>query len=228
MARRARIAIIDDEVDLSEALAEYLTDLGYEVERAASIPEFERLLRKSSFDLLILDLNLPGESGLDFLSRSQHLHDLPVIILSANTDPVERILGLELGAADFVVKPAEPQELAARAGNLLQRQGRARRDVLRLERATVDMTASRLLLVGRPPERLGAGEVMLVRAFAARPHQVLTRDELMDLAPAESLDVNDRSIDTRIARLRRKLDTDSIVTVRGRGYMFVPPGEPPP
>ncbi|HEY8567150.1 MAG TPA: response regulator [Beijerinckiaceae bacterium] len=224
MARRARIAIVDDEPDLAEAFAEYLSDLGHQVDLAPSAAHLDRLMTRASLDLIILDLNMPGEHGLDTLRRLRADEDAPpVLILTANSDSIDKIVGLELGADDYVVKPVDPRELAARATGLLKRYGRADRELVLLERVTVDLTASRLLRDDGAPERLTPGEIALIRAFVRRPGHVLTRDELMELAPAEALDAFDRAIDTRIARLRRKLDTASIETVRGRGYMFTPP-----
>lgn len=223
MAQRAKIALVDDEVDLAEAYAEYLADLGHEVAVAASTAELDVIMERMKLDLVILDLNMPGEKGIEALRRLRHAGGPPVLILTANPDPIERVVGLELGADDFVVKPVEPQELAARAAGLLRRYGKAERELVAFENATVDLTASRLLRVGHPPERLGPSEVLLVRTFASRPNQVLTRDELMRLAPGESYDAFDRAIDNRIARLRQKLGTEAIITVRAKGYMFVPP-----
>ncbi|HVL70925.1 MAG TPA: response regulator transcription factor [Beijerinckiaceae bacterium] len=223
MHSRAKIVIVDDEVDLAEAYAEYLSDLGHEVVLTPSTAELDAVLARGKVDLIVLDLNMPGESGLAALRRLHADGIGPVLILTGNPDPIERVVGLELGADDFVVKPVEPQELAARVAGLLRRYGRADRHLVPLESVTVDLTAARMLRVGHPPERLGPGEVLLIRTFASRPNQVLTRDELLRLAPAESYEAFDRAIDTRIARLRQKLETEAIVTVRGRGYMFVPP-----
>ncbi len=223
MATRARIVVVDDEIDLAEAYAEYLSDLGHDVSVAASASAMDAELARGPVDLVILDLNMPGESGMDALRRLRADGFGPVLILTANPDPIERVVGLELGADDFVVKPVDPQELAARAAGLMRRYGRAARDLVAFERATVDLGAARLLRIGQSPERLGPGEVMLIRTFARHPNQVLTREDLMRLAPAESHDAYDRAIDTRIARLRQKLDTEAIVTVRAKGYMFVPP-----
>lgn len=228
MARYAKLVLVDDEPDLVEAFADYLSALGHEVRTAGSAAECDLLLDREPADLVVLDVNMPGENGLDYLRRLRETRAMPVLVLTGVPDPVDRILGLELGADDFVLKPCDPQELAARISGLLNRYRITTREVVRFEQATVDLTASRLLRIGQPPERLGPGEVMLIRAFAARPNILLTRDELMDLAPAESFDANDRAIDTRIARLRRKLATDAIVTVRGHGYMFVPPNRTGP
>jgi DNA-binding response OmpR family regulator len=221
--RHATIVIVDDEIDLAEAYGEYLSDLGYEVELATSATGLYAIVGRTAIDLVILDLNMPGEGGLDVLRRLRAEGIAPVLILTAIPEPIERVVGLELGADDFVVKPVEPQELAARVAALLRRYGRAGRDVIVFEQATVDLTASRLLRSGHRPERLTAGEITLLRTFASRPNQVLSRDELIRLAPAEDREPFDRSIDSRIARLRQKLATRAILTVRGQGYMFVPP-----
>ena len=222
MKRRAEIMIVDDEPDLAEAYAEYLSDLGHTVDTAGSIPACERCLERQAADLIVLDLNLPGESGLDYLQRLRETSDVLVIVMTASSDIFDRVIGLELGADDFVVKPVEPQELAARIAGLLERFGFERRRTLRLESVTVDLSAARLLKTGRSSERLGPGEVALLRLFADNPNRLLTRDSLIMQAPADSLEANDRAIDTRVARLRRKLDTQTIRTVRGRGYMYVP------
>ncbi|TGD94032.1 response regulator transcription factor [Methylobacterium nonmethylotrophicum] len=222
MGQHAQIVIVDDEVDLALAYAEYLSDLGHEVTVAQSGAELDARAARGPIDLVLLDLTMPGERGLDVLRRLRAAAPVPVLILTANPDPIERVLGLELGADDFVVKPVDPQELAARVASLLRRYGRGRREVVAFERASVDLTASRLLRIGAPPERLGPGEVLLVRTLAAHPNRVLTRDELLRLAPGDSHDTLDRAMDARIARLRQKLGTACIVTVRGRGYMFVP------
>lgn len=223
MARRTTIALVDDEPDLSGALGEYLSDLGYDVLTADCVAAGKRLFERGTIDLIVLDLNMPGGNGLDWLRELRAEAVTPVLILTSNPDPIERVVGLELGADDFVVKPVDPRELAARVAGILGRHSGRHREVVAFERVSVDLAAARLLVVGRPCERLGPGEVMLVRAFHANPNRLLTRDELLDLAPADSRHANDRSIDTRIARLRRKLDTEAIRTMRGHGYMFVPP-----
>lgn len=226
MKRRADILIVDDEPDLAEAFAEYLADLGHGVEVVGSVAACEGRLARGPVDLIILDLTLPGEGGLAYLRRLRASDPVAVLIMSANADLVERVIGLELGADDFVVKPVHPQELAARVAGLLERHGLQPRVTVRLEGVTVDLTASRLLRDSGASERLGHGEVALLRALFDHPHRLLTREALMDLAPADGLDVNDRSIDSRVGRLRRKLGTGTIVTVRGRGYVYEPVPEP--
>jgi DNA-binding response OmpR family regulator len=223
MARGQRIALVDDEIDLLEPLADYLTDLGFEVEVALSTAQCEQMLTKARIDLIVLDVNMPGENGLDFLRRIQGSFHGAILMLTANPDDIDRIVGLEAGADDYVSKPVEPQELAARISGILKRRSGLRRDLIHFETVTVDLTASCLLRPGEPPERLGPGEVALLRTFADHPNRVLSRDVIIELAPAEDRDPQHRAIDTRVARLRRKLGTESIQSVRGEGYRFVPP-----
>lgn len=223
MRSRARIALVDDEPDLVEAYGEYLGELGHDVVTATSAAAFESIHAAQPVEMLVLDLNMPGHGGLDLLRRLRGTSDLPVLILTAVPDNFEHIVGLEMGADDVVTKPVAPQELAARIAGVLGRRSALRRDLVLLERATVDLTAARVLRLDRPPERLRPGEVVLLAALARHPNRILSREELMEAAPAEDLDANDRAIDNRVARLRRKLDTACIATVRGRGYMFVPP-----
>ncbi len=220
MARRGRIAILDDEPDWVEAVHEYLIDLGYDVDRLGAAWELEPYLARERPDLLILDIGLPGESGIDILIRTDLASDIAVLVLTGNPDPIDRVLGLELGADDYVQKPVELRELAARVAGILQRRLGRRRNLVVFETASVDLIAARVLKADGSTERLSAGEVALIRAFADSPGKVLTREEIMERAPAEDEEAFDRAIDSRIARLRRKLDTDAIRTVRGHGYVF--------
>lgn len=233
MARRGRIAVLDDEPDWVDAVEEYLVDLGYDVDRLAAAWELEPYLAREKPDLIILDLGLPGESGIDILIRTDLAADIAVLVLTGNPDPVDRVLGLELGADDYVQKPVELRELAARVAGILQRRLGRRRNLVVFESSSVDLVAARVLKADGSTERLSAGEVALIRAFADNPGKVLTREEIMERAPAEDEEAFDRAIDSRIARLRRKLDTEAIRTVRGHGYVFDVPahaaetGQPP-
>ncbi len=223
MTSAARLLIVDDERDLAEAFAEYLGDLGYGVAVAGSAWELEAALERGSFDLVVLDVDLPGRSGLDLIRDGAIPDGTAVVVVTGNPDRIDRVIGLELGADDYVQKPVDPRELAARiAGVLRRRQGR-RRPLVVFETVSVDLAAARLLRENGAAERLSPGEISLVRAFAENPGRVLSREELIELAPAETLDAFDRSIDSRIARLRRKLETETIRTVRGFGYVFDPP-----
>jgi DNA-binding response OmpR family regulator len=220
MAGRARIIFVDDERDLAEALAEYFADLGHESVVATDGIALEAALPA---DLVVLDLNLPGRSGMDLLRDLDPLREAAVIILTANQDAIDRIIGLESGADDYVLKPVNPRELAARAAAVLARRQGRRRTLVSFETTSADLSAARVLLPDGGTEALSAGDVALIRAFATRPNRVISRDELIRLAPAESVEAFDRAIDSRVARLRRKLRTDSIVTLRGAGYRFDPP-----
>lgn len=220
MARRGRIAILDDEPDWVEAVHEYLVDLGYDVDRLAAAWELEPYLARERPDLIILDVGLPGENGIDILIRTDLASDIAVLVLTGNPDPVDRVLGLELGADDYVQKPVELRELAARVAGILQRRLGRRHNLVVFETTSVDLVAARVLRTDGSTERLSAGEVALIRAFADSPGKVLTREEIMERAPAEDEEAFDRAIDSRIARLRRKLDTEAIRTVRGHGYVF--------
>lgn len=218
-----RLTFIDDEIDLIEPLEEYFTRLGYDVRTATSVARFESRRDAYETDLIILDLNLPGENGLDFFHRLRSTHNnIPVIFLTGSSDAIERIVGLESGAADWVSKPVDPQELAARIGSILARRGTMARHMLRLERATVDLHCSRLLVEGKMPEILTASEIALLRVLSSKPNHVFTRTELLDQAPGILWEADERSMNSRVGRLRRKLDTESIETVRGHGYKFVP------
>jgi DNA-binding response OmpR family regulator len=223
MTRGAHIVILDDERDLCDSLAEYLTRLGYVVTCCGAAWEFDTILAAGAPDLLLLDLNLPGENGMSILTRLGSKRTFPVIVLTGNQDLIDRVLGLEMGADDFVVKPVNPRELSARIAGLLNRQAGRVRTLVMFETSSVDIAAARLLKANGETERLSAGEIALIRAFSLNPGRVLTRDELLELAPAESEEAYDRSIDSRITRLRRKLDTNALQTVRGRGYVFHPP-----
>lgn len=223
MPRGARIIFVDDEPDLASALAEYFADLGALAEVARDGIGLQALLRSGPADLIVLDLNLPGRGGFDLLSEPGLMQGAGVIILTGNPDAVDRIVGLEMGADDYVLKPVDPRELVARARAVLSRRRGRPTQLIPFETTSADLGAARILLEGGQTEPLSPGEVALIRAFATHPHRVLSRDDLIDLAPAESAEALDRSIDSRIARLRRKLRTDRLVTVRGQGYRYEPP-----
>ena len=223
MAPGPRIILVDDEIDLAAALAEYLSDLGYRVETADGGAELDVLLRRGPPDLIVLDLSMPGESGRAILGRLKPRVASPVIVLTANADEIDRVLCLEMGADDFVIKPVVPRELAARIAALLKRYTGVERRLMRFETCSADLGAARLLHDDGRIDKLGPGEVELLRLFQAKAGRILTRAELIEMAPAENRDAFDRAIDNRIMRLRRKLGTDFIKTARGRGYIFEPP-----
>lgn len=222
MASSGRIIPIDDEIDLIGAFAEYLVDRGFDAVTADGAYAFDGLVMQGKPDLVVLDLAMQGESGLELLLRIRADSDVPVIIMTGRAELVDRVLCLEVGADDIVQKPIEPRELAARIQGLLDRRQGRPRDIVRLERTTVDLRAARVLHDDGTEERLTIGEIMLFRAFLANPFKLLTRDGILDRAPAQDRDALDRSVDPRVARLKRKLATEWIETRRGHGYVYVP------
>ncbi|MCZ8181891.1 MAG: response regulator transcription factor [Beijerinckiaceae bacterium] len=225
MASRGRIILIDDEIDLISAFAEYLVDRGFDAVAADGAYAFDGLVAQRKPDLVVLDLAMPGESGQELLLRIRAGSDIPVIIMTGRAELVDRVLCLEMGADDIVQKPIEPRELVARIQGLLDRRQGRPRDIVRLERTTVDLRAALVMHDNGTEERLTISEIMLFRAFLANPYKLLTRDEILDLAPAQDRDALDRSVDPRVARLKRKLATESIETRRGHGYVYVPKAE---
>ncbi|MDT1062353.1 response regulator transcription factor [Paracoccus sp. CPCC 101403] len=219
---RARILIAEDEPDFASALAEFLQDLGYQTEIVATGIALDAALRAGPRDLILLDLGLPGRTGFDLLDDSDLIGRAAVIVLTGNPDAVERIVGLEAGADDYLVKPVDLRELAARIGSVLARRLGRQRQIVSFENASADLTAARILYPDGLTAPLSPGEVALIRTFAENPHRVLDRDQLLELAPAETTEALDRAIDSRIARLRRKLGTAQIVTLRGRGFRYEP------
>lgn len=219
---RARILIAEDEVDFAAALAEFLTELGYEVENVETAIALDVALRARPRDLILLDLNLPGQSGFEFLGDSALIGKAAVIILTGSPCAIDRIVGLEAGADDYMIKPVDLRELAARIGSVLARRLGRQRQIVSFERASADLSAARILYPDGQTAPLSAGEVALIRAFAENPHHVLDRGRLLELAPAETVEALDGAIDNRIARLRRKLGTAQIVTLRGRGFRYEP------
>ncbi len=222
MASRGRIILVDDEPDLIEAFAEYLNDRGFEAHTVPGGYAYEALAGSRPPDLVVLDLAMPGENGRELLMRIRRAGDTPIIVMTASGELIDRVLCLEAGADDFVQKPVEPRELAARIQGLLNRRTGVKRDLVRLETATIDLNASLVMHDDGTEERLGIGEVMLLRAFLQHPNKLLSREDLLDLAPAQDRDALDRSIDPRVTRLKRKLATEWIQTRRGHGYIYLP------
>lgn len=226
MRFRGRIILVDDEIDLASAFAEYLTARGFDAVAAEAAYAYDALAAAGAPDLVVLDLAMPGEGGRTLMARIRVKGDVPVIIMTGSADLLDRVLLLELGADDVVQKPVEPRELLARIEGILARRSGERRELIRFEAATVDLDAALVMRDDGTSERLGIGEIMLLRAFLAHPNRLLTRDEILDLAPAQDRDALDRSVDPRITRLKRKLVTEWIETRRGHGYVFAPPRNP--
>ncbi|GLS39487.1 transcriptional regulator [Mesorhizobium tianshanense] len=185
--------------------------------------EAESLLSEKGIDVVVVGDSLSQAEGRDLLRRHGGEGGPDFILICRPADLVDKVLALELGAADVVESPLNVRELAARIGGLLTRRGRNAGELVVLENATVDLRSAMVMHRSGTEEQLSPGQVALLRLFLASPRKVLTRDDIIAAAPAENADAFDRSIDSRIVRLRRKLDTETITTIRGAGYRFDPP-----
>jgi len=220
-----RILMIEDDARLSEMVGDYLGKSGFRVTVSGTAAEGVARLANESFDALVLDLMLPDMDGLEVCRKVRAGSDLPILMLTARGDATDRVVGLELGADDYLPKPFDPRELLARLRAILRRRspGRAA-DVLRFGRLEIDRGARVVRLEGeeRP---LTSYQFALLIAFAERPGRVMSRDELMDLVKGEQLEAFDRSIDVHVSRIRAAIEDDPkrprrIITVRGAGYVF--------
>lgn len=231
-----KILVVDDDARLRELLVRYLGEQGYAVQAAPDAVVMDKLRQREHFDLMVLDLMLPGEDGLAICRRLRAVGEvIPIIMLTARGDEVDRILGLEMGADDYLPKPFNPRELLARISAILRRHApqtpsapsKADESVtfgrFRLELAT------RRLLRDEAHIPLTSGEFALLQVLARHPRQPLSRNQLMELAKGREHEVFDRSIDVQISRLRKLLEDNPaqprlIQTVWGFGYVFVPDG----
>jgi two-component system phosphate regulon response regulator OmpR len=242
MGRPHRIWVVDDDPEVRSLLASYLSEQGYSVRTLADGAQLKaRLdgqLGGERPDLLVLDLMLPGEDGLTLLRRLRDGGDpLPVLMLTARADGVDRIIGLEQGADDYLAKPFLPRELTARIEAILRRRApgpsgspQAEGDCVRFGECTVDLATREL----RGPEGalpITSGEFALLAAFVRHPHRPLSRERLIELARGPSSETESRSMDVQISRLRKLIEPDParpryVQTVWGYGYVFVPDGQP--
>jgi len=229
------ILLVDDDLRLIELLARYLDKEGFRVRNARDGVDMDAQLAAARPDLIVLDLMLPGEDGLSIARRLRAGSDIPVIILSARGSELDRIVGLEVGADDYLAKPFNPRELLARIRAVLRRQ----RPIPTEAAATqvpfgdfvLDLDAQRLLRHGREVD-ITAGDFALLEVLATHPNRVMTRDQLVDRLKGYDRSPFDRSIDVRVTRLRKKIEVDPasplfLRTVWGRGYMFTPHGDQP-
>jgi two-component system phosphate regulon response regulator OmpR len=219
------LLVVDDDERLRALLQRYLSSNGFRVSAAPGAPEARALMKSMEFDLLILDVMMPGESGLDLTRSVRQDSAVPILMLTARGDPEDRIAGLELGADDYLPKPFEPRELLLRVNSLLRRAAPAELPVqgpVRMGEALFDPGTSRLMRSGRPVKLTGA-EAALLQLFATHAGRPFSRTEL-----CKRLNVAlERSIDVQVTRLRRKIEEDPklplyLQTVRGVGYMLVP------
>jgi two-component system phosphate regulon response regulator OmpR len=235
MSYETHIVVVDDETDVRETLEEYLVQQGYRVTALPDGQELRRLVAEEQpFDIALLDVTMPGEDGLSLARFLRESVDAGIIMVTASGETVDRIVGLEMGADDYIPKPVDLRELKARIKAVLRRATSTRgavppedpeHHVVAFGRCQLDLDAHKLFDEDGKEIALTAMEFDLLKAFAERPNRVLTRDQLLELAHNRGWEPFDRSIDIRIARIRRKIETDPgkpqvIKTVRGAGYMF--------
>ena len=223
-----RLLLVDDEASLREPLADYLSRQGFAVEQAADAARARTMLGESKPDLVLLDIMMPGEDGLSLCRHLIEGQHVPVIFLTARGEATDRIVGLEIGADDYVVKPFEPRELVARIRSVLRRTNRQismpQEDALyEFEGWQLDPLKRRLIDPEGTVVPISSAEFRLLAAFLDHPRQVLDRDRLLDMVQGREAHLFDRAVDNQVSRLRRKMEIDSrdpklIQTVWGGGY----------
>ena len=228
----ALIVVVEDDEELSRLVRDMLRREGFAVEVAASGDALDQVLARQSPELVILDLMLPGEDGLSICRRLRARSGILILMLTAKADAIDRVVGLEMGADDYLTKPFNPRELLARVRALLRRaRGLAEPETNRrlgFQGLVIDLDARRLSTEEGEPVPLTSAEFELLTCFVQRPRRVLTRDQLLDWTRGRSAEPFDRTIDMTISRLRKKIDAvapglELITTVRNNGYLFVPP-----
>ena len=240
MTQTPHIFIVDDESAAREMVGDYLKMHGYKVTLCDGGASLRKCLKQGDPDLIVLDLNMPEEDGLSIVRDLKSRSSVPVIMLTATASPIDRVVGLELGADDYIAKPCELRELVARVRSVLRRSAAAaagpggppRTEPVRFGTKWLDFDGRVLRDEGGIEHPLTTSEFNLLKAFAEHPRRVLTRERLLDLANARDPDAFDRAIDVRITRIRKKVEPDPnrpriIKTVRGAGYVFSPEGQEP-
>ena len=225
------ILIVDDDAQIRQLLRDYLSGFGMSVVAVADGKAMEAAMEKGAFDLVILDLMLPGEDGLSLCRSLRAKSDIPILMLTARGEAMDRVIGLEVGADDYIVKPFEPRELVARIQTIMRR-ARGGRESTISERKEIEFMGWRLNFVLRQlvsPEELviplSNAEFRLLTVFVEHPNRVLSREFLLDEARGRNMEIFDRSIDILVSRVRQKFNDDPrtpqlIKTVRGEGYLF--------
>jgi two-component system OmpR family response regulator len=231
----SKLLLVDDEAALREPLGEYLSRQGFAVVQCSSAAEARARLRDvpsdARFDLVLLDIMMPGEDGLSLCRHLVETQDVPVIFLTARGEATDRIVGLEIGADDYVVKPFEPRELVARIRSVLRRASRSatvpegENEAFEFEGWRLDPLKRRLIDAEGAIVAISSVEFRLLMAFLEHPRQVLNRDRLLDMVQGREAHLFDRAVDNQVSRLRRKVEVDSrnpqlIQTVWGGGYML--------
>jgi len=228
----ATLLVVDDEQELREMLEDYLARNNFRVLAAESALVARRIAVGEPVDLALIDVRMPGEDGLSLARHLREHTPIPIIMLTAAGEVVDRIVGLELGADDYVTKPFDPRELLARIRSVLRRASapaavRMGEGRVRFGRCVLDLDSHKLFGDDGEEVPLTSMEFDLMRAFAANPNRVLSRDQILNATQNRDWDPYDRSVDIRIARLRKKIEADPdkpqvIKTIRGGGYMFSP------
>ena len=220
-----RVLLIEDDSRLADMVGEYLGKAGFQVIHAESGARGLALHGREPLDVVILDLMLPDGDGLDICRQIRARSDTPILMLTARGDPMDRVVGLEMGADDYLPKPFEPRELLARLRAILRR-GRAgpKPDLLRYGRLEIDRGAREVRLDGTP-RPLTSYQFALLLALAEHAGRVMSRDALMDAVKGEQFEAFDRSIDVHVSRIRAAIEDDPrkprrVITVRGTGYVF--------
>jgi DNA-binding response OmpR family regulator len=220
-----RVLLIEDDSRLAEMVSEYLGKAGFHVVHAETGIRGLALHGREPADVVILDLMLPDADGLDICRQIRARSDSPILMLTARGDPMDRVVGLEMGADDYLPKPFEPRELLARLRAILRRRHTTpRTDVLRYGRIEIDRGSREVRLDGSPRPLTGY-QFALLLALAEHAGRVMSRDALMDLVKGEQMDAFDRSIDVHVSRIRAAIEDDPkkprrVITVRGAGYVF--------
>jgi two-component system OmpR family response regulator len=226
-----RVLVVDDDIEIGKLLSRYLGGQGFEVVVAHDGAQLRASLAEGGIDLMLLDLGLPDEDGLSLLRQFRQDWSGPVIVISGRGDSVEKVIGLELGADDYVGKPFDLRELLARIRSVLRRAAPAPAAPaapaanLQFEGWSLDLPARRLRAADGSEVRLTSGEFRLLKALVERPNEVLSRDDLMNAVHGRAAGPFDRAIDVQLGRLRRKLGDEGanprlIKSVRGEGYVF--------
>ena len=236
---QTRVLVVDDDLRLRDLLRRYLTEQGFHVVTAENAQAMNKLWLRERYDMLILDLMLPGEDGLSICRRLRGAGDqTPIIMLTAKGEDVDRIVGLEMGADDYLPKPFNPRELVARINAVLRRKGAEEAPGAPSEKPQVFEFGDFVLDLGTRTLKkngesmsLTTGEFSVLKVFARHARQPLSREKLMELARGREYEVFDRSLDVQISRLRKLIEPDPssplyIQTVWGLGYVFIPEGQP--
>ncbi|MEM9046384.1 MAG: response regulator [Pseudomonadota bacterium] len=228
---KTTILVVDDDPDIRQLVAAFLTREGLEVETAADAPSMDAVLSRIRPDLIVLDLMLPGEDGLSICRRLRTVGGPAILMLTAKSDEIDRVVGLEMGADDYLVKPFGPRELLARIRAVLRRMSdhssAASSRRFGFDRFVIDLDARQVTGRGGEVLQLTSGEFDLLACFVQRPRRVLSRDQILDQLRGREAEPFDRTVDMLTSRLRRKLaevspESELISTVRNSGYLFTP------